>query len=71
MALKKYKLENLPKDGQVKMEQGTGRAIILDPETITDEQCEALVGDGKDPNVNYYIKLVKEKPDPKDEPFKK
>jgi hypothetical protein len=66
MALKKHKLENLPdkKDGQIKLEQGQGRGIILDAETMTDEQCAELLGDGDNPHANHYIKLVKEKPEP-------
>jgi hypothetical protein len=68
MALKKYKLKNLPdkKDGQIKLEQGTGRAVVLDAETMTDEQCVALLGDGTNTHANYYIELGKEKSESKE-----
>lgn len=59
MALKKYKLQNIPEKGKVKFEHSEGRAIVLD-ENLTDEQCEYLLQGGDNKLAAQYIVAVKE-----------
>ena len=54
MALKKYKLVNLPEKGKLKFESTLG-TVVLDPEEMTDEQAERLIKT-KDENILQYIK---------------